>query len=64
MNNFQVPSPRLLFPLSNRLEENNILTLNVLGEEACLSLIFCIACWIICEGTCQGQSFCKNNGCD
>ncbi|KAK7748948.1 hypothetical protein SLS53_000973 [Cytospora paraplurivora] len=33
-------------------------------EEACLSLILCIACWIICEGACFGQGFCKDNGCD
>ncbi|KUI54862.1 hypothetical protein VP1G_02294 [Cytospora mali] len=33
-------------------------------EEACISVILCLACWIICEGACQGQGFCKNNGCD
>ncbi|ROW05216.1 hypothetical protein VSDG_00254 [Cytospora chrysosperma] len=33
-------------------------------EEACLSVILCLACWIICEGACQGQAYCKNDGCD
>ncbi|KUI68274.1 hypothetical protein VM1G_04086 [Cytospora mali] len=41
-----------------------LLTLDMLGEEACMSVILCLACWIICEGACQGQGFCKDNGCD